>query len=72
MPAACEWPGGCANDGIPDGVPVFNLTKINSDEIDGVYCRVHAMRRTSQMGKELRARRQHAGQEREGVGRDGE
>lgn len=59
MPAACEWPGGCANDPqhqVPDGVPVFNLTKIGSDEIDGVYCRVHAMLRTSQMGKERRGR----------------
>lgn len=67
MPAACEWPGGCAKDGVPDGVPVFNLTKIDSDEIDGVYCRVHAMRRTSQMGREKRAARR-TGQE----GRDGE
>lgn len=26
MPAACEWPGGCANDPhhqVPDGVPVY-------------------------------------------------
>ena len=61
MPAACEWPGGCANDPhhqVPDGVPVFNLTKIGSPELDGVYCRVHAMLRTSQMGRELRAARQ--------------
>jgi hypothetical protein len=57
MPAACEWAGGCAKDGIPDGVPVFRLNKIDSDEMDGVYCRVHAMQRTSQMGKELLAAR---------------
>lgn len=67
MPAACEWPGGCANDGIPDGVPVFNLTKIDSDEIDGVYCRVHAMRRTSQMARERRPARRTGGPEREGA-----
>lgn len=60
MPAACEWPGGCAKDGVPDGVPVFRLNKIDSDEMDGVYCRVHAMKRTSQMGKELRAGRRAA------------
>ncbi len=60
MPAACEWPGGCAKDGIPDSVPVFRLNKIDSNEMDGVYCRVHAMRRASQMGKELRSQRRAA------------
>jgi hypothetical protein len=65
MPAACEWPGGCANDPhhqVPDGVPVYRLTKIDSDETDGNYCRVHARLRVSQMGKERRAARR-TGQE---------
>lgn len=71
MPAACEWPGGCANDPhhqVPDGVPVFNLTKIDSNEIDGVYCRVHAMLRTSQMGRERRHSYAPGGRGTEGEG----
>lgn len=58
MPAACEWPGGCANDPhhqVPDGVPVYHLTKIGSDEIDGDYCRIHARLRVREMGKAMRA-----------------
>lgn len=57
MPAACEWPGGCANDPhhqVPDGVPVYAVTKINSNVIDGHYCRVHGRLRISQMGREMR------------------
>jgi hypothetical protein len=60
MPSLCDWPGGCANDPdhqVPDGVPVFSLTKIDSDEIDGLYCRVHAQLRASQMGRERREAR---------------
>lgn len=56
MTKGCEWPGGCEADGVPEGVPVFNLTKLDSDEIDGVYCRVHAQKRASQMGRERRLR----------------
>lgn len=58
MPSACQWPGGCANDPdhqVPDGVPVYRLMKIDSSEIDGEYCRVHAQLRTRQMGRERRA-----------------
>lgn len=54
MARGCEWPGGCEVDGIPEGVPVYHLTKLNSDEIDGDYCRIHAQRRVRQMGMELR------------------
>lgn len=74
MPAACEWPGGCANDPnhqVPDGVPVFDLLDLGGKH-DGVYCRVHAQLRVSQMGRERReARRaEHAQQQqqREDVG----
>ena len=58
MPADCEWSGGCANDPhhqVPDGVPVYAFLKINSNEIDGYYCRIHGTLRARQMGRELRA-----------------
>lgn len=58
MPADCEWPGGCASDPdheVPDGVPVYHLTKLDSDEIDGDFCRIHARMRIRQMGRDRRA-----------------
>lgn len=65
MPAACEWPGGCANDPhhqVPDGVPVYKLYDLSGDRVVGWYCRIHAQLRVSQMGRERR-RVRTAGQE---------
>lgn len=54
MPAECEWAEGCAQDGVPDGVPVYTVCVPNSDEILGRYCRWHAQKRVSQWGFEQR------------------
>jgi hypothetical protein len=51
MAKGCEWPDGCD---LPD-VPIYHVTKIDSNEIDGDYCRVHGYKRIRQMGRERRA-----------------
>ena len=51
MAKGCEWPEGCD---LPN-VPIYHVTKIDSDEIDGDYCRVHGYKRIRQLGRERRA-----------------
>jgi hypothetical protein len=44
----CQWPGGCTSDGVPEGVPTYDLLNLES-RYDGRYCHVHVMKRVRQM-----------------------
>ena len=63
MASACEWGEGtdvtCADDGVPEGVPVFGLADLDGYYV-GQYCRVHVAKRTRELAM---IRRQQGEQE---------